>query len=99
MLYPSSYGQNEYDEVNIVRKIRNHFGHSWKDITFESPLVVKELNKLGWYGPTEDSFIRTNRNKFDFAIIGILGDLLWRKRLVKKNQIQPVNWPNKLRKS
>lgn len=27
---------NEYQEITLIRKIRNEFGHSWRGINFES---------------------------------------------------------------
>ncbi len=89
--------KNEYDEINIIRKIRNEFGHSWKGVSFESPKIEKECKKLDWLGPTDDTINRTNRGKFNFTVAILLTDLLWRKRLVKKEQIVSKKWTNKMR--
>ncbi|MCY1524780.1 hypothetical protein D9M68_597300 [compost metagenome] len=90
--------KREYEEINIIRKIRNEFGHNWQGVDFNSAKIKKECDKLGWHGPfdlPEKSF--TNRNKFNFAIVALLTDLLWRKRLVKKEQIIERRWGNKNR--
>jgi mannitol operon repressor len=89
--------KNEYDEINIIRKIRNEFGHSWKGVSFDTPKIEKECNKLEWLGPIDDTVKRTNRSKFNFTIAILLTDLLWRKRLVKKEQIVSRKWTNKTR--
>ena len=89
--------KKEYEEINIIRKIRNEFGHSWKDVNFESTKIEKESNKLDWLGPINDTIKRTNRSKFNFTIAILLTDLLWRKRLVKKEQLVQRKWTNKTR--
>ncbi|PKB43054.1 mannitol repressor [Cellulophaga sp. RHA19] len=89
--------KKEYEEINIIRKIRNEFGHSWKGVNFESTKIEKECNKLDWLGPIDDSIKRTNRSKFNFTIAILLTDLLWRKRLVKKEQLVQRKWTNKTR--
>ncbi|WP_139959886.1 MltR family transcriptional regulator [Flavicella sediminum] len=89
--------KKEYEEINIIRKIRNEFGHSWKGVNFESTKIEKECNKLDWLGPIDDTIKRTNRSKFNFTIAILLTDLLWRKRLVKKEQLVQRKWTNKTR--
>lgn len=89
--------KNEFEEINIIRKIRNEFGHSWKGVSFESPKIEKECNKLDWLGPTDDTIKRTSRRKFNFTVAILLTDLLWRKRLVKKEKIVSKKWTNKMR--
>ena len=92
--------KNEYDEINIIRKIRNEFGHNWQGVDFESPKIKKECDKLGWFGPYDiPSEQFTDRNKFNFAIVALLTDLLWRKRLVKKEKIIERKWDYKSRKN
>jgi hypothetical protein len=91
--------KREYDEINIIRKIRNQFGHNWQELNFDSEIIKKECDKLNWFGPydlPDESF--TNRNKFNFVIVALLGDLLWRKRLVKKERIVEKTWEYKQRK-
>lgn len=91
--------KREYDEINIIRKIRNQFGHNWQELNFDSEIIKKECDKLSWFGPydlPEESF--TNRNKFNFVIVALLGDLLWRKRLVKRDRITEKTWDYKQRK-
>ena len=91
--------KKEFEEINIIRKIRNEFGHQWKDINFESNKIKKECTKFDWLGPQDDNIERTNRSRFNFTVAILLTDLLWRKRLVKKEQLQIKNWSNKLRKN
>lgn len=42
---------HEFNEIDLIRKIRNEFGHSWKDISFDSLKIKKSLDKLPWLGP------------------------------------------------
>lgn len=92
--------KREYEEINIIRKIRNEFGHNWQGVDFSSEKIEKECNKLGWFGPYDipsENF--TSRNKFNFVIVALLTDLLWRKRLVKKEKIVEKTWDYKNRKN
>ncbi len=92
--------EREFEEINLIRKFRNQFGHNWQDMNFESEKIKKEFDKIAWYGPYDiDDKSFTNRNKFNFLIVAILGDLLWRKRLVKKEQIKEKIWEYKQRKN
>lgn len=90
--------KKEYKEINIIRKIRNEFGHKWDGIDFNSDIISIECDKLDWLGPIDDKIERTNRSIFNFTVAILLSDLLWRKRLVKKEQINYREWPNKVRK-
>jgi len=57
------------------------------------------VDKLGWYGPYDiPEYSFTHRNKFNFVIVALLTDLLWRKRLVKKEQLRDKIWDHKNRK-
>ncbi|AUC15844.1 hypothetical protein BTO06_12090 [Tenacibaculum sp. SZ-18] len=88
--------KEEFDLIEVIRKIRNEFGHNWQDISFKSPKIKGQLDKLSWYGPEDiDESSRTDRSKFDFAATNILVNLIWRKRLVAKERIQMRIWPNK----
>ena len=64
--------KTEYDDINIIRKIRNDFAHSYDDIDFDSPKIVSLINNLN-LNPRPN--FATNRQKFTstlFFIIGIL---------------------------
>lgn len=87
--------KSELELIEIIRKIRNEFGHNWKDTTFKSPKIKGQLDKLSWYGPKDiNESERTDKLLFDFAATNILVNLIWRKRLVAKEQIQPKAWVN-----
>ena len=45
--------ENEYKEINIIRRIRNEFGHSWKGVSFVSQKVSQLCSQLPWLGPAE----------------------------------------------
>ncbi len=91
--------ENEYKEINIIRKIRNEFGHNWKDIDFKNQQVFQLCIQLPWLGPDDIRDDTNMRQRFDFALIGLLTDLLWRVRLVRKEKRRPKVWPNKSRPS
>ncbi|ELV8627167.1 transcriptional regulator [Vibrio cidicii] len=88
---------NEYREITIIRKIRNEFGHSWRGVSFESDKVSHLVNQLPWCGPSEFEATSTSRGRFNFMIAILLADLMWRARLVEKDQRVVNTWSNKAR--
>ncbi|NHN70156.1 transcriptional regulator [Pseudomonas fluorescens] len=88
---------NEFREITIIRKIRNEFGHSWREISFETQKISDLANNLPWLGPKDLEANSGPRTRFNFAVAILLSDLLWRSRLVKKNKIEAQTWPNKSR--
>jgi mannitol operon repressor len=88
---------NEIEEITIIRKIRNEFGHSWKGISFENQKIKDLTYNLPWLGPKELEEGSTTRGRFNAAEAILLTDLMWRSRLVKKEKRQPKIWPNKSR--
>jgi hypothetical protein len=89
---------NEYEELNIIRKVRNEFGHSWQGVSFKSGKVSDLCALLPWLGPEELEAQSGARERFNFAVAILLIDLLWRARIVKKEKRKIKNWPNKTRK-
>jgi mannitol operon repressor len=89
--------EDEYKELNIIRKIRNEFGHSWQGVNFDSPKVTNLCLQLPWRGPEENEAKSTLKERFNFAVVMLLIDLLWRSRLVKKEQRVIRAWPHKTR--
>lgn len=88
---------NEYQEITLIRKIRNEFGHSWRGVNFESQKVVSFANQLPWCGPSELESESTPRSRFNFSVSILLTDLMWRSRLVAKERRVLKKWPNKSR--
>ena len=89
--------KNEYEEIGLIRRIRNEFGHQWKGVSFEAGRVADLCRQLPWLGPPKFEAGASLRQRFDFAVVILLTDLLWRKRLVEKEKRQPRTWPNKAR--
>lgn len=90
---------NEFREITIIRKIRNEFGHSWRGVSFECDKVVNLVNQLPWCGPSEYEKNSKSRARFNSVIAILLADLMWRSRLVKKEQRLVKLWPNKIREN
>lgn len=81
--------EQEFVEIEIIRKIRNSFGHTWKDVAFTDPKIVSQINKLTMLDGVNP------RNNFNNSVGNLLGDLLWRAALVKREKRIPKNWPGK----
>jgi len=88
---------SEMEEITLVRKIRNEFGHNWKGISFETQQIKDLTNNLPWLGPAELEENSTSRSRFNFAVAILLTDLMWRSRLVKSEKRHVKVWPNKSR--
>lgn len=88
---------NEFEEITIVRKIRNEFGHGWKPVSFDSGEVVELCNKLPWLGPKKEETGSNLRSRFNFLVAILLADLMWRTRLVVKERCTVREWPHKSR--
>lgn len=89
--------KNEFEELNIIRKVRNEFAHDWNEANFETKKVAELVEKLPYGGPEEYEDKSDLRMKFITAVIILLVDLLWRARLVKKEKRKTKSWPNKTR--
>jgi len=89
--------KNEFDELNIIRKIRNEFAHTWDNASFETGIIKDLCSKLPWLGPNEFEPNSTLRQRFNAAVSILLTDFLWRARLVLKERREERIWPNKTR--
>ncbi|WP_200286722.1 MltR family transcriptional regulator [Pantoea ananatis] len=86
---------HEFNEIDLIRKIRNEFGHGWMDVSFESQKIKNSLDKLPWLGPND--VMQSPKSKFSFAVSIILMDLLYRARLVKKDRVVMKVWQHRSR--
>jgi DNA-binding MltR family transcriptional regulator len=89
--------KREYEEIEIIRKVRNEFWHKWRDINFETEMIVTLCSKLPWGWPKELEAKATTRQRFNFAVLMLLMDLLWRSRVVAKERRSIKKWPSKSR--
>lgn len=89
---------NELREITLIRKIRNEFGHSWKDVSFSGGRVASLCAQLPWLGPSELEMEASPRTRFSFALAILLNDLLWRSRLVLKEKRRLKSWAHTARK-
>lgn len=89
--------QNEYEELNTIRKVRNEFGHSWKGVSFKSQKIKDLCNNLPWLGPVELESSSNERARFNFAVAILLIDFMWRVRLVKQERRTLKKWSNAAR--
>ena len=79
--------ENEYRELNIFRKIRNEFGHKWKNISFETQKINDLCFNLPWVGSIElKEYSLKARNRFNFAVVILLTDLLWRPQVIQNEK-------------
>ena len=89
--------ENEYEEITVIRKVRNECGHSWNSISFDVEPLSSLCNGLPWLGPADHEAEAGPRSRFNFAVAILLSVLLWRERLVKKERRSERTWPNRAR--
>lgn len=89
--------KNEFDEITLIRKIRNEFGHKWKGITFSEAPIAGLCRRLPWLGPSDVDGKDNPRSRFNVAVVILLTDLLWRERLVSNERRIERTWPNRAR--
>jgi len=87
--------KTEFMEAEIIRRIRNEFGHRWRDVSFESEKITTLANQLLWRGSQSDSESRNSRARFNMAVAMLLGDWLWRASLVEKESRVRKEWSYK----
>jgi DNA-binding MltR family transcriptional regulator len=78
----------ELREVDAIRKIRNHFGHSWNETNFDAPEIEAHLKCFRF----ESSNPRQRLNE---TVANLLGEWLWRAHYVAKERRIVKTWPNK----
>lgn len=79
---------NEFQQIELLRKIRNQFAHTWEYLNFESNTIKSLVFTLPYMGPSdiEKDCRNSPRQYFNFWVAGILVNLLWRKNLVIKEK-------------
>ncbi|WP_337075943.1 hypothetical protein [Aeromonas veronii] len=80
--------EQEFSEVEAIRKIRNMYGHAWNGIDFNHPKVMAQLEKL----PFSDE---TARVRLNHTVANLLGDWLWRESYIIEEKRKMRTWPNK----
>lgn len=88
--------EGERVQINLIRRIRNPMGHTWRDIDFSDHRLRDLVGQLPWCGPEDIELTpRTPRARFTFSVVSLLVSLLWRRRLVLREKREPRVWPNK----
>jgi DNA-binding MltR family transcriptional regulator len=89
--------KNEFEEITIIRKIRNDFGHEWTSTCFDDQSVIDRCSNLSWRGPKEYEESADAKSRFRTCVSMLLVDLMGRSRLVNKERRKDKHWPNKTR--
>jgi mannitol operon repressor len=89
--------ENEFNEITLIRKVRNEFGHGWEPMSFSSEPIAALTSRLPWLGPAEHEAGASLRARFNMAVAILLTDLLWRVRLVRRERRSLKPWPHKAR--
>jgi len=90
-------GEDEFQELETVRKIRNKFAHGWKPKSFEDDSIADLCGNLPWRGPSEYEDDASPRSRFSMAVSMLLVDFMWRVRLVTRERREVKSWPGRAR--
>ena len=88
--------KSEFDEITLIRKIRNQFSHKWKDVTFDSSPIRDFCKRLLASSSVKE---KDPRARFYIALFILLADLLKREQLVSGERRTSCRWPAKTRDS
>jgi len=88
---------DEYREMQTIRRIRNKFAHEWSDLSFEAQSIKDLCSQLPWRGAEDAEADINPRGRFNLAVAMLITDLLWRTRLVKQERRESKSWPNRTR--
>ncbi|MFW1774137.1 transcriptional regulator [Acinetobacter seifertii] len=79
---------DEFQQIELLRKIRNNFAHTWEYLDFKSDSIKCLVFTLPYMGPRdiEQKCRDEPRQYFNFWVSGILVNLLWRKNFVDKEK-------------
>ncbi|HBN9510204.1 TPA: transcriptional regulator [Pseudomonas aeruginosa] len=67
-------GEQQFNDLERLRKIRNLFAHTWKPITFEDKRISEHIRKLN-YSNISEKFPESLREKFVSSMSGMLIEL------------------------
>lgn len=84
--------QDEYEEIEIIRKIRNEFGHSWKSIDFTTKKIKDLTSNLPWWGLESEEVNGTARDRFNWCVSLLLTELPKRPEKVKSAKLESRGW-------
>jgi DNA-binding MltR family transcriptional regulator len=88
--------ESEFRDINIIRRIRNEFGHKWVGVTFQSQKVIDLCMNLSRREPEELEKQLNPRGRFNFAVAILLANLLSRARHVQVERRRLRQWSGKL---
>ena len=79
---------DEFQQIELLRRIRNQFAHTWEYLNFESYSIKSLVFTLPYMGPSDikEDCRSKPRQYFNFWVAGILINLLWRKNFVIKEK-------------
>ena len=86
---------NEHTELNIIRRIRNKFGHELESHDFDHPSVRDLVDKLPSLPGAHPNASRMACFLSASTVLAI--DLMWRSHHVTKTRVTPKKWPSKVR--
>ena len=83
----------ERTELNIIRKIRNDFAHSWRTLTFTTASIKDRVRNLHIRGPFGlPTGTEPPRQHFNYSVIAILVTLMYRNRFAQAERRVIRQW-------
>jgi DNA-binding MltR family transcriptional regulator len=85
--------EDEYRDIDTIRKIRNEFGHSWQAVTFKKDKIIALCKNLSWRGNPDEEKTATPRTRFNLAVSLLIVSLFQREKFVHSEQRKLPHWP------
>jgi len=67
--------EDEFSDIEVIRKIRNEFGHNWKGLNFETQKIRGLTMNLEWFGPLNEEEKSRARDRFNYLVALLLSTL------------------------
>lgn len=78
--------EKQYSDLEILRKIRNRFSHSWEQVSFSDKDISQQISKLN-YSNLDFEFPDSNQKKVRSSITSLLVELkAISSQIIKRNQ-------------
>lgn len=76
-------GKNQYSNLETLRKIRNEFAHTWKNVNFQEPRIYSLVDSMKFHYLSR-RFPETPSEKIRSSLGGVLLELIVVTELIKK---------------
>lgn len=78
---------NQHKDLEILRRIRNRFSHTWKDISLDDEGIRSQIESLS-FSSIEDDFPNNPFDKIRSSMFALLDEIRTTIHLINKNELR-----------